>query len=72
MLCPVHPSNRPPDCGLRNGKKSNKEHTIICGRCGLRLVGSRPGNDDDIGLFGRVLVIIIDKHVVLRELVEQG
>lgn len=71
MLCSANPSNRPPACGLGKGK-SNKERTIICGRCGLRLVGSRPGNNDDIGLFGRVLVIIIDKHVVLRELVEQG
>lgn len=41
--CPALSSSpvKPPSClWFRERKKSNKEHTIICGRCGLRLVGS--------------------------------
>lgn len=44
----------------------NTSRTVICGRSGLG-IGGRGRHDNDIGLFGRV-IIVIDKHVVLREL----
>lgn len=44
----------------------NTSRTVICGRRGLG-IGGRGRHDNDIGLFGRV-IIVIDKHVVLREL----
>lgn len=53
------------------GRGSNKKRTVIGSWRRVGLIGGGPRHDDDIGLFGGILLIIIDKHVVLRELLAE-
>ena len=66
-LCP-NPDTLAYVCLLWLGRGSNKERTVIGGWRRVGLVGGRPRHDDDIGLFGGIRLIVVDKHVVLREL----